>query len=167
MSVNTAIVSGRRELRFADFSQLLAEAELVATHPCRQLGNWNAGQILEHLAILAACPFDGFGGIVAPWYIRYLYVPFVKNSLMTRPMSAGRRLPKVVSDRVVPPANIDPLVALEHLKRTLDRYKTENPHYAHPALGKLAFQEWVALALRHAELHLSFLIPEPQAVTTR
>jgi len=160
MAVNTANVSGRRELRFADFSQLLADAENVATHPCRQLGNWTVGQILEHLAITADCPFDGFGGLVAPWHVRYLIVPFVKNSFMTQPMAPGRGLPKKAVDLLVPPANSDPAKALEHLRRTLERYKTETPKCAHPALGKLAFQEWVALTLRHAELHLSFLVPE-------
>lgn len=166
MAVNTAIVSGRRELHFADFGGLLSEAEKVVAHPCRQLGNWTVGQILEHLAIVAACPFDGFGGLVAPWYVRYLVVPIFKNSFMTKPMSPGRRLPKAAEEKLVPRPNVDPRKALEHLKRTVERYKTETPHHAHPALGKLAFQEWVALTLRHGELHLSFLVPEevPHAV---
>lgn len=160
MAVNTAKVSGRRVLRFSDFSDLMADAERVATHPCRQLGNWTVGQTLEHLAISSACPFDGPGKFVAPWYVRYLIIPFIKNSIMTQPMSPGRHLPKAAEAELVPAPNVDPLKGLEHLKRTLERFKSETPHYAHPALGKLAFQEWVALTLRHAELHLSFLVPE-------
>jgi hypothetical protein len=160
MAVKTANVSGRRVLRFADFSELLSDAEIIATHPCQQLGNRTAGQILEHLAIAAAGPFDGFGGHVAPWFVRYLIVPFIKNSFMTQPMTPGRRLPAQVDASFWPAPDFDKLRAYEDLKRTLERYKTETPHFAHPALGKLAFQEWVALTLRHAELHLSFLIPE-------
>ena len=60
MAVNTAEVVGRRTLHFSDFSQLLADAEFVATHPCRTIGNWSVGQILDHLAVGANCPFDGF-----------------------------------------------------------------------------------------------------------
>jgi hypothetical protein len=160
MAVKTAKVSGRRVLRFADFSELLADAERIATHPCQQLGNRTAGQILEHLAIAASGPFDGFGGFVAPWFVRYLIVPFIKNSFMTQPMSPGRHLPSKVDESFWPAADFDKQVAFQHLKRTLERFKTEPPHYAHPALGKLAHQEWVALTLRHAEMHLSFLIPQ-------
>lgn len=160
MAVNTAKVSGRRVLRFADFSDLLAAAELVATHPCKQLGNSTPGQILGHLAIAAAGPFDGFRGFVAPWFVRYIIVPLFKNSIMTQPMSPGRRMPAEVDAALWPASDVDKMEAFQHLKRTLERYKTETPVHAHPAFGKLAFQEWVALTLRHGEMHLSFLIPE-------
>jgi hypothetical protein len=160
MAVNTAKVSGRRVLRFADFADLIADAETVATHPCKQLGNYTAGQILEHLAIAAAGPFDGFQGLVAPWYVRYVIVPLVKNSIMTQAMSPGRRMSAKVDAAFWPAADMDKMEAFQHLKQTLERFKKETPVHAHPAFGKLAFQEWVALTLRHAEMHLSFLIPE-------
>jgi hypothetical protein len=160
MAVNTAKVSGRRVLRFADFSELLADAERVATHPCRQLGNWTPGQTLEHLAIAATCPFEGAKNFTVPWFVRYLIIPFIKNSIMTQPMSPGRQMPKAAEAGLVPVANTDPIQALEHLKQVLARFKTESPSHSHPALGKLALQEWVALTLRHAEMHLSFLVPE-------
>ncbi|MDB5385648.1 MAG: hypothetical protein JWM11_1294 [Planctomycetaceae bacterium] len=160
MAVIAAKVSNRRVLRFADFSELLADAERVATHPCQQLGNWTVGQTLEHLALTAAWPFDGPGSFKVPWFVRYLIVPFIKNGIMTQPMAPGRKLSKAAEKESVPAPDFDKMEALEHLRRNLERFKTETPHYAHPALGKLAFQEWVALTLRHAELHLSFLVPE-------
>lgn len=158
MATKVAAVSGRRTLHFADFAQLVADAEFVANSPCHTLGNWSVGQILDHLARAANGPFDGYGGFQAPWFVRYLIIPFIKNNLLTKPMSPGFQLPKRAGT-LLPPADVDPKIALEQLKTALDRFTTEDPRHAHPALGHLAMQEWVALTLRHAEMHLSFVIP--------
>lgn len=163
MAKNSAALQERRILHFADFSQLIADAELVANSPCRTLGNWNVGQILDHLAKAANGPFDGYGGFQAPWFVRYLIIPFIKNNLLTRPMSPGVRLPKRAT-ALLPTETADPQVALQQLKTALDRFTTEDPHYPHPALGHLALQEWVALTLRHAEMHLSFVIPTSASI---
>ncbi|MDB5335110.1 MAG: hypothetical protein JWN70_729 [Planctomycetaceae bacterium] len=159
MAVNTAQVSGRRKLHFADFSQLLADVDYVATHPCHTLGNWSVGQILDHLAVAANAPFDGFGGFKASWFTRNLIVPFVKNNLLTKPMKAGFQMPKEAT-AMFPSADVTPQVGYSRLKQALARFSSELPKFPHPVLGDLAFQEWVAVTLRHAELHLSFIIPE-------
>ena len=158
MIVKTKSIQGRRELHFADFSELLADAEHVANSPCQTLGNWSVGQILDHLAKAAMAPFEGFGGLKAPWLARTFVMPFIKNSLLTKSMPAGFQLPRNAT-ALVPADEIDPRAALEKLKGALGRFTTDMPHFPHPFLGKLALQEWVSLTLRHAEMHLSFLIP--------
>ncbi len=163
MAVNTASVSGRRQLHFADFSQLLADAEHVAHTPCRTLGNWSVAQILEHLADGVNRPFDGYGGFRASWFLRYLVIPFIKNNILTKPMSPGFQIPKRAAV-LLPQSGATPQEALAKLQKALARFATELPRYPHPLLGALALQEWVALTLRHAEMHLSFIIPEEAAV---
>ena len=158
MTVNTAKVGGRRTLHFADFSELLAEAERLSNAPCRTLGNWTTGEILHHLALAANGAFDGFGGFKAPWIVRYGIIPFIKNRFFTKTMPAGFQLPKRATG-ILPQPEISPQEGLDRLKQALARFSSEIPQHEHPALGKLAFQEWVALTLRHAELHLSFIIP--------
>ena len=167
MAVNTAQVSGRRKLHFADFSQLLADADYIATHPCQTLGNWSVGQIFEHLAVAANAPFDGIEGFKASWFTRHLIVPFIKNNLITKPMSAGFQIPKEATS-MFPPANANVQASVEKLRQALARFSNELPRYPHPIMGELAFQEWVALTLRHAELHLSFIVPSevPATATT-
>ncbi len=49
--------------------------------------------------------------------------------------------------------------ALERVGAALDRLDRETPCAAHPFLGRLAGCEWIALHLRHAELHMSFVGP--------
>ncbi len=158
MAVNTAQVSGRRALHFADFSQLLADVDYIATHPCHTLGNWSVGQILDHLAVSANSPFDGFGGFKISWFTRNLLVPFVKNNLLTKPMKAGFQIPKEAT-AMIPSPEVTPQAGYEKLKLALARFSSELPKFPHPILGELAFQEWVAVTLRHAELHLSFILP--------
>lgn len=158
MAVNTAQVSGRRKLHFADFSQLLADVDYVATHPCHTLGNWSVGQILDHLAVAANSPFDGYDGYQASWFTRHLIVPFIKNNLLTKPMAAGFQIPKDATV-MFPATDTTPQAGYKRLKDALARFSNELPKYPHPILGDLAFQEWVAVTLRHAELHLSFIVP--------
>lgn len=166
MSVNTARVQGRRTLHFADFNQLLADAELVATRPSRTIGNWSVGQILDHLAVAANCPFDGFGDFKASWFTRRIIVPFIKNSLLTKALPAGVKLPADATS-LMPQPDVSPEVGLERLRQALGRFSRETPSHDHPVFGALAMQEWVALALRHAELHLSFVIPESPATAAQ
>lgn len=50
MTVNTKKVSGRRELRFNSFNDLLAEAERLCAGEVKMLGNWTLAQMFEHIA---------------------------------------------------------------------------------------------------------------------
>lgn len=43
MAINTARVTGRRQLRFESLDAVLADAEYLASVPTRQLGNWSLG----------------------------------------------------------------------------------------------------------------------------
>jgi hypothetical protein len=49
--------------------------------------------------------------------------------------------------------------ALGRLRKVMERLKTEAPTAPSPALGRLTHDESIAITLRHAELHLGFMIP--------
>jgi hypothetical protein len=72
-------------------------------------------------------------------------------------MSAGFKLP--ARARTLLPEDVPLDEALDNLRRALGRFASETPTARHPFLGALASQEWESLALRHAELHMSFVIP--------
>lgn len=162
MTVNTAKVTDRRSLKFKNLDELIVEAERVTTTPCKTLGNWTVGQILQHLALASRGPYEGFGVWRPSLLMRWFVAPFIKNSIITKGMPAGIKLPAGASE-IVPAADVPPDRALAALKQVLARYKNEVPQFRHPIFGKLAKQEWVSLALRHAELHLSFIIPQEVA----
>ena len=50
--------------------------------------------------------------------------------------------------------------ALARLRTALERLKSEAPQAPNVIFGPLTHNEWIALNLRHAELHLGFQVPE-------
>ncbi len=42
----------------------------------------------------------------------------------------------------------------------IDRLNREPQRYPSPVFGKMTKEEWDQLHLRHAEMHLSFYVPE-------
>jgi hypothetical protein len=148
----------RRTLRFETFDQYLAEAERCAAVPHRLAGRWSYGQILTHLAQAIDCFYDGFG-FQAPWFARALIAPLVKNRVLTKGMSPGFNLPKTAK-ALQPSADISVADGLTHLRTALDRLNRQDPSHPHPFFGRMTPDEVRQLMLRHAELHLSFVVPE-------
>jgi hypothetical protein len=148
----------RRVLHYDSLDNFLADAEHMARVRYRTIGKWTYAQILDHLGRTMRCGFEGFG-FQAPWFVRYLLAPLIKNSFLTKPMKPGFNLPrKAVA--ILPAENAELQSALESLRQVVARSKRETPTASHPAFGKLASQEWTSLNLRHAELHMSFVIPD-------
>lgn len=157
MTVDPRRVQGRRRLRFADWNEMLLDAErLVASPGARTLGNRPLDQLLTHLAFAVNGSIDGLAERGA-WHLR-LIGPLVKKRALRDGFPAGFRAPVKSELRAFPPGR-SPLEALEALRAAVRRTETETMSAAHPYLGKLTHDEWLQFHLRHAELHLSFVVP--------
>jgi hypothetical protein len=159
--VDTAKVAGRRILRFESINEAMAEVErLVEAERAgrlRRLGNWTLGQTLGHLAAWAEYGYTG-APLNPPFFIRWI-LRLRKRKFLYEPMRPGVRIPGVEGGTLA----TDPLPleeARERYRRVMERLKAEAPTAPSPALGWLTHNESIALTLRHAELHLGFLIPE-------
>ena len=156
--VNTRKVEGRRTLRFNTIDDAIADAETIAAADqagkVRLLGNWTVGQILNHLACWATYAYDG-APMQAPWFVRLIAKAF-KKRFLTKGMPAGGNIPRVpggtYGTEIVPTD-----AALERFRNAFTRLKHEPPTAPSPAFGPLTHEEAIALNLRHAELHLSFV----------
>ena len=148
----------RRTLRFESLDQILAEAERLASGPHRLLGEWSYGQILAHLAQGVDCFYNGFG-FQSPWVARTFIGPLVKRRVLTKAMPSGFQLPKS-ADALLPHPETSAVDSLTHLRTAIIRLRTEDPTHPHPFFGKMTADEVRQLMLRHAELHLSFVVPE-------
>jgi hypothetical protein len=74
-------------------------------------------------------------------------------------MRPGVRIPGVAGGTLA----TDPVPLDERLgrfRRVLERLKAEAPTAPSPLFGPLTHEEPIAMNLRHAEVHLGFLIPE-------
>ena len=75
-------------------------------------------------------------------------------------MRPGFKLPKAAADKYVPEPAVSAEQGLSELRASIQRLKTEPQRHPHPVLGRITRDEWDQLQLRHAELHLSFFVPE-------
>ena len=157
MNVDTSQVKDRREVRYESYQDLLAEIEQLLGGDVRTLGNWSLGQVLKHLAETMHASIDGapyraglLRRVTGPWLLR--------DQFLNRGMPAGFRLPACASEALIP-GPTDGEAGLAALRRALYRLRAETDRAAHPVIGRLSIEEWDRCHLRHAELHMSFLLP--------
>lgn len=158
--INTTKVSGRRNVHFTSLDDILADVEMLTkAGEIRTLGNWSAGQVVQHLAITMNKSIDGFNFRV-PWPIRVILPLFLKRRFLTQTMSAGFKLKGAAeAEMASPPIGLED--AVRNFREALARLQAELKREPHPAIGRLSLEEWEQLHCRHSELHLSFLIPGP------
>ena len=84
---------------------------------------------------------------------------FRKQAFLRGPMQAGVKIPGVEGGTLATaPMPLDE--ALGRSRCVMERLKSEAPTIPNVVLGPLTHEESIALNLRHAELHLGFLVPE-------
>jgi hypothetical protein len=158
--VNTGKVTTRRKLKFDSIDQVLADVDrLVEAERAGRLshvGNWSLGQTLGHLACWAEYTYAGYP-LKTPFFIRWI-LRSRKQKFIHEPMGAGVKIPGIPGGTLgTEPMPLDE--AAGRLHRAFARLKSEVPTRAHPIFGPLSHDEWIAINLRHAELHLGFHIP--------
>ncbi len=157
-AVNTTKVTGRRALHFTALDDIRADAERLAAGGARQLGNWSLGQATVHLARAMLMAVDG-DPRRAPLPVR-LIVRLLRKRILTKGVRPGFKLPKEAADKYVADPTVSTEQGLNELRASIQRLKTEPQRHTHPVLGRMTRDEWDLLQLRHAELHLSFFVPE-------
>lgn len=154
----TQTAESRRTVHYSSLEELQADVERLVTEGHRTVGNWSLGQILAHLQTAFQGSLDGYG-FQAPWFVRTLIGPLMKRRIRHKPLPSGFKLPKTASS-LIPKENVTTEEGLRLLKDVLERLKTETPEAPHPALGTMSPEDWDLLHRRHAELHMSFVVPQ-------
>jgi hypothetical protein len=157
MSVDTTKVQGRRNLNFTSLQEVLADADRLSSGPVKSLGNWSAGQVFRHLAIAFNGSIDGFT-ITFPWYLR-LMARLFKKKLLSGAMPPGFRLSPENAEAVVPGATTTE-EGLAELRAAVARLEREPRRAKSPVFGTISKEEWDQIHLKHASLHMSFLVPQ-------
>src|SRR2546421_5097689 len=157
MEVATGKVAGRRQLKFDTLAAALTDAEsLVAAERnarLTRLGNWSLGQALGHLAAWSDYSYTG-APMKPPFFIRWI-LRTQKSKFLYSPMRAGLKIPRVAGGTY----SIEAMPSdegLARLRRAFDRLQREAPTTPNVIFGPLTHEQWIALNLRHADLHLSF-----------
>jgi len=156
MTVNTAKVTGRRQLHFSSVDEIHSEVERLAAGKHRMLGNWSLGQILWHLATVMNSSIDGTQ--VRPNFFMRLIGPLMKRGMLSKRMPAGFQLPASFA-KIFGPPETSVEDGLRIFREAAGRQKSETHREPSPFLGKMTDDDYVQLHCRHAELHLSFVVP--------
>jgi len=157
MTINTKQVTGRRELHFESIDNVVHDAEQITSGDAKSLGNWTPGQILQHLALSMNNAVDGVP-FKAPLFIR-LIAPLFKKSFLTKPMPPGFKMPKQMEPKFMPLEDVSTEQGLAALREAAERFKSATSFEPNAALGKLTREQQHQLQFRHAEMHLSFIVP--------
>ena len=160
-AVNTKRISGRRDVELSSLEDLQREIDAIVSADrdgsLRALGNWSAGQNLQHIGRFFEFALDGFPFEVSR-SLRLLGRLMRNRALNARP-PAGLRFP-ANARALAPDDNVPTEEGAAYLRAQLDRIGAgERMTAPSPLLGPLEHDEWVRLQLNHAELHLSFLDP--------
>jgi hypothetical protein len=148
----------RRRVRFRTHQEIVDEARALAAQPTRQLGNWSLPDICQHLATAMDLCIDGDVPFRVPLRIR-IVARLARRRILQTGLPTGFKLPeKAEAILYRKPQDMDSAIAA--LERGIARLKTTPKRVAHPALGKMNAAQWDLFHLRHAELHLSFIVPE-------
>ncbi len=147
----------RRAVRYANLSELEQDAERLASAETRTVGKWSKGQIFEHIARTMDGTVDGFS-FKFPLPVRLVATLILKRWFLTKGLPTGVKLRKEAATTLIP-EEADEVLALTHLKQAIERLKTEPKRAPSPLFGQLSRAESDQMQLRHAELHMSHLIP--------
>ncbi len=150
--IHTKKVAGRRDVHYSSLDELLADAQRCASGNVRLLGNWSPGQIYEHLARSMDASIDGFD-FSMPAPVRWLMSLLMKKKFLYKTLPAGFK-----STAKFIPEETSNEAGLAALTKSIERQKNERSRVPHPGFGNLSNEEWEAFNLRHAEMHLSFLV---------
>ncbi len=157
----TAEQTQRRSIAFSTLEEVRADIEELAGGSYVTVGKWSFAQILDHLASSLNASIDGFP-FKASFFVRWFVAPMIKNSILTKQMKPGFNLPKKFSS-YLPSDECTMDEALPKVLAAIKRFETELPLADHPFFGKMASEEWMNLHIRHAELHMSFVVPTASA----
>jgi hypothetical protein len=152
-------VSERRELRFQNLDEVVAEAEKLASGNVRTTGSHTFGQILNHLALSQDVSTGRVEAPAPPFFMR-LIMPLMKRMVInSKPLRPGVKLPAKGESFFWPDKEFDIPATLQHLKESTEFYNSNGPLEVHPFFGKLTREEADQLNCRHAALHFSFVHP--------
>lgn len=152
MPINTKKVQGRRTVRYESLDELLADAQRISGSEVRPLGNWSQGQIFEHLARSLDSSIDG-AGFALPAPVQWMMSLLMKRKFLEKKLPAGFK-----STAQFKPDATSAEGGLASLQKAIVRQQQESQRAPHPAFGNIGREQWNAFHLRHAEMHMSFLV---------
>ena len=159
VSIDTKKVQGHRDVSYQSLDDLSVDAMRCAEEGWVTIGNWSVGQIYHHLSVALHASIDGFG-FKAFWPKRLIARTFLKKKFLTQSHPRGVRIPSKM--KRLEPTDMPVDDALAQLTSAIERFQTNPNRAPDPLFGQLTKEESDQFQLRHAELHMGFIVPARQ-----
>lgn len=159
--INTRKVTNYRKLRFNSIDDCIAEVHrIIAANEegsLRTSGNWTPGQVVAHVASWIEYGYEGYPVDPPPFFVRWL-LRLRLRKMLRNGMPRGVRIPGL-KDGTVGMNNMATPKVGERLLLALKRLQNrEEARFDSPAFGAMSHDDRTLLNLRHAELHIGFLV---------
>ena len=150
-------VSGRRNVDFSSYQDILDDVRSLASRPTRQLGNWSLGEICEHLASAMNMAVDGppVQALVAYSHGRTTDQEALFCRDHSSPASSCQATPRRSC-----PSGADTDKGITALARAIERIQRTADRKPHPIFGRMTNEEWDRMQFLHSAMHLSFIVTE-------
>lgn len=152
----------RRQLRFGSLAEAVAEAERLLANGYNRTGNWSLAQCCDHLANWLTYPVSGFPRSPLPVRMAFAVVrPLMGRKMLNRFLAEGMPAGRPTLPVSVSAPGGDDATAVGRLKEAVRRFETHAGEYGpSPLFGPLSRDEAMQVQVKHAEHHLSFLMPK-------
>ena len=150
----------KRQLKFNDLDEMMAEVRALNENGYISNGNWTLGQSCGHIANWMRYPLDGFPVPPIPiqmifWVMKKTVVPGMKKKILAEGfkggmMTAPESVPKqdATSDQQ----------GVDQLQEVVDRVIAhEGDFHPSPLFGEMDKSMHIKITLLHAEHHLGYL----------
>lgn len=146
----------RRSLQFTDFGQVLEDVNQLHRCGYEKQGQWDLGQICDHLGAFVRGTLDGYTFHV-PWLFRFLFAGFA----LRRIMKTGKMPSGISSPIQASPPGVDEGAAVARFRQDIERLQAhQGEWHPSPFFGRLTPQQWRQLHLIHCAHHLGHLVPK-------
>lgn len=153
-------MADRRELSYSSWDEVVSDVERLASGSYRTTGNHSFAKIVNHLAITNEMLVGNVVPPKLPWYFRML-MPLMRSRILEGPVKPGFKLPNERMQQFFWSENeLDLGEAIRQFKRSVDEYQSKGPLSVHPIFGKATADQILAVSLKHAAMHLSFVHAE-------
>lgn len=166
MTVNTKKAE-RRELAFSSFEDILKDIDLIErAHndgTLRHTGNWTAGQIYWHCAVLLRSSIEGFPPNANPPLVLKLFAKLIKKKAVSPggEPPAGFKLPKAL-ETFEPGPHVSFETGAERLRGYIKDVTAggKRMEQRSPLFGEMNHEYWTNIHIGHCQMHFSFLHPK-------
>lgn len=153
----------RRSLHFDTLEEVLSDAETITdgghTDP-PTTGNWNAAQIIYHIAQTIHMANHG-GSFTVPFPVKLMGRTLKLFGVHRKPIKPGINPPGKVAAAFAAPDGVTLDQAMDKLRTEVATANQHEMSHPSPLFGKLSHNDWVHANCRHAELHFGFIKPTP------